>query len=442
MAYKYYIKTLGCEKNIVDSDIMIGLLDKKHQRMENPEDAEIIIVNTCGFINDAKEESIDALLDMANYKEFNCRFLIAAGCLSQRYASELEKEIPEIDAFVGTTTFQDIISIIPLLEDSKNVYSNTEDVDRIIAEDLPRHIEKGTKTMALKIAEGCDNRCTYCIIPALRGKFRSRRIEAILKEARYLVNNGVKELILIAQDTSRYGIDIYKEYKLIELLQELSKLEDLKWIRIQYMYPDILTEEMIKSIAALPKVINYFDIPIQHASNRILKKMNRNCTIEQITKVMQYIRTYCDNYAIRTTIIVGFPYETEEDFEQLLDFIEQYPFDKLGAFCYSPEENTPAFTFDNQVIAEIAEQRHDRLYQKQMQISRDLLLAKIGQTLEAIVEEKVEDGIYIGRSKFDAPEIDGIIYIHCDKTIELDIGDFVNVELNDALEYDLLGELV
>ncbi len=442
MSYSYYITTLGCEKNVVDSDIMIGLLDKSYRRLDEPDEAEIIIVNTCGFINDAKEESIDALLDMANYKQGKCQFLIAAGCLVQRYAKELEQEIPEIDAFVGTTTFQDILNIIPLLIDSKNVYANTEDIDRIISEDLPRHIEEGSKTAALKIAEGCDNRCTYCIIPFLRGKFRSRKIEDIVKEAKYLVSRGVRELVLIAQDTSRYGIDIYKEYRLLDLLAELEKIDGLHWIRIQYMYPDILTEEIIEGIAKMPKVLNYFDMPIQHASNKILKKMNRNCTIEQIENVIGYIRKHCQNYALRTTIIVGFPHETEADFEELLAFIEKNPIDKLGAFCYSAEENTPAFRFDNQVPAEIAEDRKRRLMEKQMLISAALLSEKVGQRIESIVEEKIEDGIYLGRTIFDAPEIDGAVYIHCDKERELEIGDFVLVDVTDALEYDLLGDVV
>lgn len=435
---KVYIETLGCSKNLVDSEHMIGIL--KHNQYEfvsDPNEAGVIIINTCSFIHDAKQESIDTIISMTNH---NDSFLIVAGCLAQRYANELLDEIPEIDAYVGTSKYHIIDEVIEKLKSGERNLILTDDISAISPEGLPRTLTTPKYFAYVKIAEGCDNRCTYCIIPKLRGNYRSRTIEAIVQEVTGLVENGVKEIILIAQDTTRYGIDIYNEYRLKDLLEQLNSIEGLRWIRIQYMYPDVIDEELIISISKLDKVVKYFDIPIQHSSNKILKLMNRHTTKENIIDVLTLIKTHIKNAVLRTTIIVGFPGETQGDFEDLLYFIQEYPFHRLGAFTYSLEENTPAFKLPNQLDDELKEIRHQQIMAVQQAISMKMMHQFTGQELEVIIEEKVQnEAIYMGRTLYDTPDVDGIVYVHTQR--DLTIGEIYDVKITDSMEYDLMGEI-
>lgn len=441
MIYQYYIETLGCSKNQVDSEQMIGLLNQAtHHLVDSPEQAQIIIVNTCGFIEDAKQESIDTLLQLAQYKKSGiCQYLIAAGCLSQRYADDLTAEIPEIDAFIGTTSFDEVVKIVQLLDDRTKVLNRIDPIDKITDDNAPRYLAPGTITAYLKIAEGCDNRCTYCIIPKLRGPYRSRKMSTIVNEAQSLASRGVKELIVIAQDTSRYGIDVYGDYKLLDLLQRLNQIDGLKWIRLQYMYPDILDEQMIKGIGALDKVVNYFDIPIQYADDYILKRMARHTTAKQIAGLVHAIRKHCSDATIRTTVIVGFPGETDTHFRRLINFIKRHQFDRLGAFSYSLEENTPAYMLDGQVSSQQMNARLSELMRVQQDISEALLSKKVGQIVSVLIEEEIEPGaLYVGRSAYDAPEIDGECFVHSQGQA-LKLGSFVDVKISDTLEHDMIG---
>ncbi len=445
MAYQYYIETLGCSKNLVDSEIMMGRLARAaYRRVFEPSLADIIIVNTCGFIESAKQESLDTIFELLNYKtEGNCRYFIVAGCLSQRYATELALEIPQIDAFVGTTTFDDIVDVVNKLRaGAKKSTLFIDNCNRVTLDDGVRHIERGTVTGFLKISEGCDNRCTYCIIPKLRGRYRSRTIEAIVEEAKQMVASGISELIVIAQDTSRYGIDLYGSYKLLDLLRELNALAGVSWIRLQYMYPDILDETVIAGIAALDKVVNYFDIPVQHGSDAVLKRMNRNTTVEHIENVVALIRRYCPDSSVRTTLIVGFPGETDADFAALLDFVRRVRFDRLGAFVYSREEDTPAYGMPDQVDGAVAEARLARLMAVQQAISESLQLLKMDTSCTVLIEEVVEeDNIYVARTAYDAPEIDGVCYVHSHGKA-LAVGDYITVKITDALEFDIIGDYI
>jgi len=440
---KVYIETLGCSKNQVDSEQMLGILDESHELSEVPEDADIVIVNTCSFIGDAKEESVDVILSLAELKKSGgIEKLIVTGCLAQRYATELVEEIPEIDALIGTGNFYTVDSVVQSLYDgtSENQKLFIDSVDLMVPEDLPRILTTPSHYAYLKIAEGCDNRCTYCIIPKLRGRYRSRRIEDIVEEARELASVGVAEFILIAQDSSRYGIDLYDKPMLPKLLEELSKVEAIKWIRVHYCYPDIMDEALIEGFTKHPKVINYFDIPIQHASDSVLKRMNRKTTQASIRNTIRMIREKAPDAVIRTTVIVGFPGETESDFEELMAFIKEIRFERLGAFKYSNEEDTPAFLLPDQVPEEIAEKRRDALMAAQMEISEDIFYHKLGKVYQVVVEEVAEPGeIYIGRTAYDTPEIDGVVYIHTKS--ELELGSFIDVKMTDALEYDLIGEV-
>ncbi|GAU79098.1 ribosomal protein S12p [Fusibacter sp. 3D3] len=438
---KLYIETLGCSKNLVDSEQMLGILDEDYTLCDQAEEAEILIVNTCSFIHDAQEESINVILDFARLKtEGHLEKLIITGCLSQRYPDELLAEIPEIDAIIGTSNFYKVNEVIKTLDQNKSQKVFIESVDLQIPENLPRILTTPSYYAYLKIAEGCDNKCTYCIIPKLRGKYRSRALEDIIEEAEDLVSMGVKELILIAQDTSRYGIDLYKKPSLPKLLTALNAIEGLKWIRVQYSYPDILEDDLLEGFFSNDKVVNYFDIPIQHASDKILKLMNRKTTHEDILKITQKIRKRDPEAVIRTTCIVGFPGETEQDFDALLKLVKEVKFDRLGAFTYSNEENTPAFKLPNQVAETVMVERRDALMALQMNISESLSYSKVGKVYEVLVEELVEENkIYVGRTKYDSPEIDGVVYINT--TEALDIGSFIEVKMIDALEYDVIGEV-
>lgn len=442
MTYKVFFETLGCAKNQVDSEVMIGLLDQNSYFMTpNPEEADIIVVNTCGFIESAKAESVETILELAQYKaEGKCQMLVVTGCLAERYADSLKEELPEVDVFVGTGSFDEIIPIIDRAFKGEGVLIEKGDINKQFSELLPRILSTPSHMAYLKIAEGCDNCCTYCIIPKLRGSYRSRRMEDVVYEAKYLVSQGVKELIVIAQDITRFGEDLYGQYRLADLLRELNAIEGLKWIRLQYCYPDIVDETLIKAIAECDKVAKYIDIPIQHCNDRILKLMNRKTSKASIVGLIEMLRSYVPEIAIRSTLITGFPGETEEEFEELLEFVKEMKLDKLGAFAYSVEEDTAAAKLGGQLDEETKAARRDAILETQMHVSHEKMLSHVGKALEVVIEETVPgENIFIGRTQFDAPEIDGVVYVHTDQS--LDIGTFVMVTITDAMEYDLIGEM-
>ncbi len=442
MNYKVYFETLGCSKNQVDTEVMIGLMTQNDYYFTNDvEEAQIIVVNTCGFIESAKVESINTILELLEHKkEGNCQVFVVTGCMAERYSEDLVKELPEVDAFVGTTKFDEILPIVDEVLKSGDISVNTGDIDKNFDENLPRHLLTPDHFAYLKIAEGCDNFCTYCIIPKLRGKFRSRKMEDVVSEAKRLADRGVKELIIIAQDTTRYGLDLYGEYKLADLLKELNDIEGIKWIRLQYCYPDVIDQKLIDAIANLDKVVKYLDIPIQHGSDSVLKRMNRRTTKAHIRETIKTLRELIPNIVIRTTLIVGFPGETEEEFNELLELVKELEFDKLGAFTYSMEEDTAAALLPNQVDEEIKSERHARILEEQMYISQKRLESFIGREIEVVIEEDVDgEEVYVARSSQDAPEVDGVVYLNTDK--EFNIGDFVKVKVIDSMEYDLIGEI-
>ncbi len=438
---KIALESLGCSKNLVDAEIMMGILNKKGYKLVGDfEEADIILVNTCGFIESAKQESIDTILELAKLKETaNLKILIVTGCLAQRYSDELKAEIPEIDAIVGTGSYQNIDDIIDSLKKEKHIVS-LNDIDFVYNENLPRYISTPNHMAYLKIGEGCDNKCTYCIIPKLRGKYRSRKMEDIIAEAKDLAAKGVKEVVVIAQDTTKYGCDLYGKEMLPQLLEELANIEGIKWIRIMYSYPESITEELVKVMKKYDNICNYFDMPIQHASNKILKLMNRHTTKEDILSKVEMIRNYIPDATLRTTIIVGFPGETEEDFNEMIEFVKIAKFDRLGAFAYSREEGTPADKLPNHVEEETKLSRRDTLMLVQQEISQELNSNKVGNEYEVLIEEKIEDKVYIGRTQGDAEEIDSIVYVKSNN--QLEVGDFVNVKINNALEYDLMGDVI
>ena len=441
MNNKISIISLGCSKNDVDSDQMTSILKENNFTLTKDEhEADIVVVNTCGFIESAKEESINTIIEIGEYKKSgNCKILLVAGCLGERYKEELIKELPEIDGILGTGNVNEIVEVVNLLLEGKKTIRVGE-IDRDYDESIKRTIADNEHTSYIKIAEGCDNFCTYCIIPKLRGKYRSRQMESIIEEAKYLVDNGTKEIILIAQDTTKYGIDIYDEYRLPKLLEELNKLEGLKWIRILYLYPDTFEDSLIESIKHNDKVANYVDIPIQHINDNVLKRMNRSTSKASITKLINKLRNEIPDIIIRTTLIVGFPGETEEEFNELCEYVEAMKFDRLGVFAYSKEEDTPAAMLEDQVEEQVKLDRQSKIMQLQQVISSELNDQRIDKTYEVIIEEKIEDGVYVGRTYMDSPDIDGVVYVHTDKNLNL--GDFVNVVISDSLEYDLIGEVI
>ena len=438
---KIALESLGCSKNLMDAEIMTGILKEKgYEFVEEFAEADIIIVNTCGFIRDAKQESIDTIVELSQLKEFGkLKYLIVTGCLAQRYADELLEEIPEIDAIVGTGNFMNISEIIDRLESEKNV-TEIGNIEFAFDETLPRYVSTPEHMAYLKIGEGCSNHCTYCIIPKLRGKYRSRKIEDIVEEAKTLAAEGVKELVVIAQDTTRYGEDLYGEAKLAELLEELAGIEGIKWIRIMYSYPESITEKLIDVIAAHDNICSYFDMPIQHASNRVLKRMNRRTSKEDIRNKVEMIRSKIPDAVIRTTVIVGFPGETEEDLEELIEFMKEIKFDRLGAFAYSREEDTPADRMDGHMDEEIKEERRDRVMMVQQAISEEINQKREDKVFEVLIEEEAEECVYVGRTQGDAEEIDSVVYVNSEE--ELEIGSFVNVYITEAMEYDLIGDVV
>ena len=427
--------SLGCSKNLVDTEMVIGLFEKnKFEIINNPAEAEMIIINTCGFIESAKEEAINTILEMAEYKKKKCKYLIAMGCLVQRYKEDLEKAIPEVDLFLNIDEYENIWEKVEELLSfkSENKENNLDYIDR--------KITTGNTMAYLKIAEGCSNKCTYCAIPYIRGPFVSRKMEDILIEAKKLAKNGIKEIIVIAQDTTKYGIDIYGEPKLEELLNELCKIEEFKWIRFLYAYPETITDELIEVVKNNDKICKYFDMPIQHISNSVLKRMNRKSDEESIKRVIKKIRKEIPNVILRTTLIVGFPGETEEDFEKLYNFVEETKFDKLGAFMYSKEDGTPAARLKEQIHHATKKRRYKKIMELQKEISNKNLNSKIGNTYLTLIEnESFDKKYYIGRSYMDVPDMDGVIYIKNTKPNL--IGKFVNCKIVDVNEYDLIGEI-
>jgi len=439
---KVHIETLGCPKNQIDSEMMLGLLSRDQYGVaEFPEEADVIIINTCGFIESAKEESVLTITEFLELKtEGNCTTFIVAGCLVERYAEELKEELPEVDIFIGTTKFPLIVQAIESHEKGHDPIVNIGDIDILIPENIPRIRTTPEYTSYLKISEGCDNNCTYCIIPQLRGKYRSRHFEDIVSEAKVLVAEGAKELIIIAQDTIRYGKDIYGKNRLAELLSELCKIEDLQWVRLMYAYPDEIDQKLVDTFAIEDKLINYIDMPIQHASNTVLKRMNRRTSKEEIRHVVEMFRNKIPDMVIRTTLIVGFPGETEEEYNELFDFVKEIKFGRLGVFSYSQQDGTPAAKMKDQVDDDIKEERKNFILELQQGISLDNNAKYMDQTIEVLVEEQVADeDVYMGRASFDAPEIDGQVYINTKEN--LIIGSIVKVEINDYMEYDLIGGL-
>ncbi|MDD6483792.1 MAG: 30S ribosomal protein S12 methylthiotransferase RimO [Clostridiales bacterium] len=433
--------SLGCAKNRTDAETMLGLIaEDGYNIIDDPSECDAIIINTCAFIDSAKQESIDTILEMAQYKEERCRVLIVSGCLAERYAQQIRTEIPEVDAVVGTGDYDSICKIITQAFKGENpvLYGH---MNRTPDDYLPRILTTPSYSAYIKIADGCDNNCTYCAIPKIRGHFRSRKIESIVDEARSLAQNGVKEIILIAQDTTRYGEDLYGKRSLPALLEELVKIEGIEWIRLHYLYPEALDFELIDTIAKHDKICNYFDIPVQHADNEILRRMARRTSREEMQKKLAYIRKTVPDAVIRTSIIVGFPGETEEQFEVLCDFVRDMRFDRMGAFTYSREENTPAAEFDGQLDEETKQRRLDELMTLQQGISLELNKAKIGTVTEVIVEGYDEECfLFFGRSRGDSIDVDSTVYFATEDEVEP--GDIVRVEILDADEYDLTGQTI
>ncbi|MBQ1802762.1 MAG: 30S ribosomal protein S12 methylthiotransferase RimO [Lachnobacterium sp.] len=434
--------SLGCDKNLVDSEFMIGKLTANGITLTDDEtEADIIIVNSCCFIGDAKEESINTILEMAQQKETgNCKSLIVTGCLAQRYQDEIKKEIPEVDAIIGTNSYDTILDAVK--ETLNNTYYKCmKDFEGFPKIDSKRSVTTGGHYAYLKIAEGCNKRCTYCIIPYIRGNYRSIPIEELVKQATELVEAGVKELILVAQETTLYGIDLYKEKSLHRLLDALNEIEGLKWIRILYCYPEEIYDELIESIIRNKKVCHYLDMPIQHCNDDILKRMHRKTNKKDIERIITNLRNKIPDITLRTTLITGFPGETKEAHEEMLEFVDKFEFDRLGAFTYSPEEGTPAASYDDQISEDVKKDYQLDIMELQEEISFEKNEQMVGRVLEAFVEGKVADeNVYIGRTYRDAPGVDGYIFIDTDK--ELMTGDMVNVKVTGAYEYDLIGELV
>ena len=434
--------SLGCDKNLVDSEVMLGLLDKKgYQIVDSEEDADIIVVNTCCFIHDAKEESIQTILEMAEYKkEGKLKALIVTGCLAQRYQQEIIDEIPEVDAVLGTTSYDHIVEAVEEAL-AGNGHVVLEDVDALPDVKEKRLVTTGGHYAYMKIAEGCDKHCTYCIIPKLRGNYRSVQMEKLLAEAKDLADQGVKELILVAQETTVYGKDLYGEKSLHKLLRELCKISGIQWIRILYCYPEEIYDELIQTIKEENKVCHYLDLPIQHASDAVLKRMGRRTSKAQLVEIIEKLRKEIPDISLRTTLITGFPGETQEQHEELKDFVDEMEFDRLGVFTYSPEEDTPAATMADQIPEEVKEERQAELMELQQEIAFDLAEDMVGREVLVMIEGKVADeNAYVGRTYKDAPNVDGLIFINTDE--ELMSGDFARVRVTGALEYDLIGELI
>jgi ribosomal protein S12 methylthiotransferase len=431
---KVYFDTLGCPKNFYDTDAAKYLLETEGYTMtDDPEDSDVIIVNTCGFIDDAKRESIQRILELADSKEDKQK-LVVSGCLPKRFASDLKEEMPEVDLFIGVNEYGRLPELLKDMPETKVDISETYDS---FLPFLKRDLGEHPYTATLKIAEGCDNRCAYCAIPYIRGGYRSKKKEDVLEEARYLASSGVKELILIAEDLTNYGTDIYDSYRLADLLRELVKIDGIEWIRLMYCYEDRITDDLISVMAKEPKICHYIDVPIQHSSDKVLKEMRRRSTGESIRTTMAKLRKAMPDITIRTTLIVGFPGETDEDFADLMDFVRTQKFQRLGVFSYSQEEGTPAGDREDQIPEDIKQERLDMVMMAQMEISNEHNAALVGRTLKVMVDSSEEDGSYVGRTMYDAPEIDDSVLFTSRR--DLRPGDIVNVLIEDAFDYDLTG---
>ena len=431
---KFGVISLGCSKNLVDTEMVIGLFrENGFELVTEAEQADILLVNTCGFIESAKEEAIQTILEMAEYKKKKCQVLIVMGCLVQRYKTELEKEIPEVDLWIKfqeyDTFWEQVKTVIEPIQEKKQKLEFTN-----------RVISTGDNFVYVRIAEGCSNHCTYCAIPSIRGPFVSRTMEDILAETKQYAKDGYQEIILIAQDTTKYGVDLYGEPKLAELIEQISKIDGVHWIRFLYAYPETITDELIQVMKNNPKVCHYWDIPIQHIADPVLKRMNRKSNGKSIQALFQKLRQEIPDVIIRSTVMVGFPGETQEDFAQLQEFVETAKIDKMGAFAYSKEENTPAERLPNQVHPATKKSRYRKIMELQKQISKENLAKKIGQEHEVLIEAKSYDGkYYVGRSYMDVPEIDGYIWVKADR--EVTLGKFYPVQIDQVEEYDLIGHI-
>lgn len=423
--------SLGCSKNLVVTEEIMGLFKKNgYEITGDVTEAEIILINTCGFIDSAKDEAISTILEMADYKKANCKYLIVTGCLVQRYKDELIEELPEVDLFVSIKEYDELWKMI------NKLINNKQNVDYLNYKD--RTITTGNSMAYLKIAEGCSNFCTFCAIPYIQGKYVSRKYEDILDEANRLVKNGIREIVVIAQDTTKYGIDLYGYSRLAELLNDLAKIEGLEWIRFLYSYPENINDELIKVVKDNEKICNYFDIPIQHISDKILKKMNRKSDSKSIRNLLKKLRTEIPDVILRTTLIVGFPGETEDDFNELYEFVKESKFDKLGAFAYSKEDQTAASKMPDQIDEDVKNIRQDKIMKLQQQISAERLREKVGKTYNCLIENITEDGqYYIGRTYMDVPSEDGVVYVQYEDGVLID--DFIEVKIIDSTAYDLYG---
>ena len=433
--------SLGCDKNLADSEEMLGLLTANgHEIVDSEEEADAIVINTCCFIHDAKEESVNTILEMAEYKKSGtCKALIVTGCMAQRYKEEITQEIPEVDAVLGTTSYGDIVKALNEVQIG-NVFQEFRDINELPEDCGHRVITTGGHFGYLKIAEGCDKHCTYCIIPSLRGKFRSVPEERLLKQAEYMASQGVKELILVAQETTVYGTDLYGKKTLHLLLKKLCQIKGIRWIRVLYCYPEEIYDELIQVMKEEPKICHYLDLPIQHASDKILRRMGRRTSKQQLIDIITKLRREIPDIVLRTSLITGFPGETEEDHQELMEFVDEMEFDRLGVFTYSPEEGTPAETMEGQVPEEVKEARRDEIMELQQEISLDKGNGRIGQEILVMIEGKVSgESAYIGRTYGDAPKVDGYIFVQTGELLVT--GDFAKVTVTGALEYDLIGEL-
>lgn len=440
---KILFVSLGCDKNLVDTENMLGILKNKGFEFTDDEwEADIIAINTCCFIGDAKQESINTILEMAEHKkDARCKVLVVAGCLAHRYQDEIIKEIPEVDAFVGTSSYDKIADMINSVLEEKGIYNFVEDANRMPMVETDRIVTTPGYYEYLKIAEGCDKHCTYCVIPKVRGSFRSFPIEYLVNQTKKLVEGGVKEIILVAQETTLYGVDLYGKKSLPKLLHNLGLIEGLEWIRILYCYPEEINDELIEAIKNEPKVCHYLDMPIQHASDNILKRMGRRTSKQELTDIVAKLRREIPDIALRTTLITGFPGETDVDHEEVMQFIDECEFDRLGVFTYSREEDTVAAQMPDQIDEEIKEKYRDELMQLQQEISADRSAAMIGRIVRVMIEGFIpEDNTYVGRSYKDAPNVDGLVFVECDR--ELMSGDFIDVKITGSTEYDLIGTIV
>ena len=433
--------SLGCDKNLADSEEMLGLLTGNgHEIVDSEEEADAIVINTCCFIHDAKEESVNTILEMAEYKKTGtCKILIVTGCMAQRYKNEIIEEVPEVDAVRGTTSYGDILKAINEAMEGKH-FEEFKDIDYLPEKLGKRVLTTGGHFGYLKIAEGCDKHCTYCIIPSLRGKFRSVPEERLLKQAEYMASQGVRELILVAQETTVYGTDLYGKKTLHILLKKLCQIKGIRWIRVLYCYPEEIYDELIQVMKEEKKICHYLDLPIQHASDRILKRMGRRTSKAQLVGIITKLRREIPDIVLRTSLITGFPGETEEDHQELMEFVDEMEFDRLGVFTYSPEEGTPAETMEGQVPEELKEERRDEIMELQQEISLEKGNNRIGQELLVMIEGKVSgESAYIGRTYGDAPKVDGYMFVQTGELLVT--GDFAKVKVTGAMEYDLIGEL-